>query len=348
MADSFTHGYALLVGVGADLPETVKDATAIRDLLINPKRAAFPQDNVTLLSEQSATRQNILDGFDRLAARVSADAEATALVYYSGHGGQFERAHEPTQYFLCPYGYDPVQMDATALSGGEFTSKIQALTAKKLIVLLDCCHAGGLPALKGDARFTKGAAPPTLLQAMESGSGNVVVASSRSDELSLGGTPNSVFTAVLLEALSGKAARTADGFARVLDVLSYVFAQVPERAKPFPQHPFVNKISALSENFALCYYAGGAKSAPEVPLTAAAPVTSGWAKFKLESERDALMPAYRLRQSKIAFLQKNLAIEAGSAVQFQLEQQILEEQTKLAQMEQRLDEIEQALKELGG
>jgi hypothetical protein len=32
----FTNGYALLIGVGADLPITVKDATALRDVLINP------------------------------------------------------------------------------------------------------------------------------------------------------------------------------------------------------------------------------------------------------------------------------------------------------------------------
>lgn len=348
MAEQFTHGYGLLVGVGADLPETVKDATAVSTLLTNPNRAAFPQEQVQLLSEQSATRQKILDQFDQLAARVNADPDATALIYYSGHGGQFERGNAPTEYFLCPYGYDPSQMETTALSGAEFTGKVQALNAKKLIVLLDCCHAGGLPNFKGDLKFVKGAAPPSLLQAMERGSGHVVVASSRSDELSLGGTPNSVFTAVLLEALSGKATRTADGFARVLDVLSYIFDQVPQRAAPFPQHPFVNKIADLSENFALCYYAGGAKSAPEVPLTAVAPVISGWAKFKLESERHALMPAYQLRQQKIAFLQKDLAIEAGSAIKFQLEQQVLEEQTQLAQMAQRLDEIDQALKALGG
>ncbi|MEH2457552.1 hypothetical protein [Nostoc sp.] len=35
---TFTNGYALLIGVGADLPVTVKDATAIRDILIDGDR----------------------------------------------------------------------------------------------------------------------------------------------------------------------------------------------------------------------------------------------------------------------------------------------------------------------
>ncbi|MEH1971552.1 MULTISPECIES: hypothetical protein [unclassified Nostoc] len=36
---TFTNGYALLIGVGADLPVTVKDATAIEVILIDGDRA---------------------------------------------------------------------------------------------------------------------------------------------------------------------------------------------------------------------------------------------------------------------------------------------------------------------
>ncbi|MEH2317870.1 hypothetical protein [Nostoc sp.] len=38
---TLTNGYALLIGVGADLPVTVKDATAIQDILIDSDRAAY-------------------------------------------------------------------------------------------------------------------------------------------------------------------------------------------------------------------------------------------------------------------------------------------------------------------
>jgi hypothetical protein len=40
MSESFPHGYAVVVGVGADLPMTVPDATAIADLLRDPARCA--------------------------------------------------------------------------------------------------------------------------------------------------------------------------------------------------------------------------------------------------------------------------------------------------------------------
>ncbi len=38
---TFDHGYALLVGVGADLPATVKDALRVGSLLGDPCAAAI-------------------------------------------------------------------------------------------------------------------------------------------------------------------------------------------------------------------------------------------------------------------------------------------------------------------
>ena len=351
MGDVFNHGYALLVGVGGNLPVTVKDAQSIHDVLVDSQHAAYPADHVTLLHEGAATHDNILNEFDQFIKQVNADPHATALVYYSGHGGDFKRANQPTEYFLVPRDYDPVQFDQTALKGTLFTEKISALNAQKLIVMLDCCHAAGVPAVKDlTSEFTQGAAPPTLLQAMEQGSGQVVIASSRSDESSyaaVNGGVNSVFTEVLLEALAGRAAREADGFARVLDVIAYLFAEVPARS-PVAQHPFVNKIAGLSENFALCYYAGGAKDAPGMPAAAAhrAPVST-WQRFKLESERDSLMAGYNIRRQKISYLEKGTAILADSAFKFQVEQELLQERLKVDDMEKQLDDINNALQKLG-
>ncbi|MEH2120662.1 caspase family protein [Nostoc sp.] len=99
---TFTNGYALLIGVGADLPVTVLDATALKDILIDPSRAAYPPEQVTLLTETSATRQNILAAFDEIIAQVNQNPDATVIIYYSGHGGRIQRTNE---YFLVPFGY---------------------------------------------------------------------------------------------------------------------------------------------------------------------------------------------------------------------------------------------------
>jgi hypothetical protein len=45
---TFVDGYALLIGVGADLPVTVQDASALRDVLVDPSRAAYPPAQVMI------------------------------------------------------------------------------------------------------------------------------------------------------------------------------------------------------------------------------------------------------------------------------------------------------------
>ena len=145
---SFTHGYALLIGVGNDLPMTVKDATVLHDLLINPARAGYPTTQAILLTENETRRENILAAFDHLIQQVDDDPEATVIVYFSGHGGVIRAPDQVSEYFLVPYDYDPNHYKSTTISDREFTTKIEAIKARKLVVVLDCCHAGGIPLLK--------------------------------------------------------------------------------------------------------------------------------------------------------------------------------------------------------
>ena len=258
----FKNGYALMVGVGADLSVTIKDATAIRDILIDSQRCAYPVNQVRLLTEEKASRQNILDSLDRLATQVSVETEATVVVYFSGHGGMMPEFH------LVPNGYDPQNFAGTAISGAEFTEKLRAIKAKKLLVLLDCCHAGGMAAVKAPG-FVKAPIPPEMESILSAGSGRVVIASSRKDEFSYTGTPYSVFTQALLEALAGYGASEQDGYAYLTDVALYVGRMVPNRTND-RQHPILKLAGA--DNFAIAYYAGGAKSPIPLEIAFANPI----------------------------------------------------------------------------
>lgn len=342
----FTNGYALLIGVGADLPVTVKDATALKNVLIDPNRAAYPPEQVTLLTETSATRQNILAAFDQIITQVDQNPNATAIIYYSGHGGNTQKNNE---YFLVPYGYNSSQRAETAISGLEFTQKIEAIAARKLVVLLDCCHAGGVPVLKDlGETFVKSPVPPELLNVLQTGSGRVVVASSRESEGSyiLPNAPYSIFTECLLEALQGKASVNKDGYARILDVLVYLFDQVPKRASG-PQHPFVNKVFELADNFPLCYYAGGSKFLPGETATIETSSTStkltAGQRRRLEQKLDALQAEWDLLSKKVKKMREALVIEAGTAVKFQLEQQLFNEEADLAHLSNEMEQIESTL-----
>ncbi|MEH2038612.1 caspase family protein [Nostoc sp.] len=341
---TFTNGFALLIGVGADLPVTVKDATALKNVLIDTNRAAYPPEQVILLTETSATRQNILATFDQIITQVNQNPDATVIIYYSGHGGHIQKNNE---YFLVPYGYNPSQRAETAISDLEFTQKIEAITARKLVVLLDCCHAGGVPALKEPGEiFVKSPVPPELLNVLGTGSGRVVVASSREDEYSYTGQLYSAFTDCLLEALQGKASVNKDGYARILDVLVYLFDQVPKRASG-PQHPFVNKVLDLGDNYPLCYYAGGSKFFPGETATIETSSTStnltAGQRRRLEQKLDALQAEWDLLSKKVKKMREALVIEAGTAVKFQLEQQLLNEEANLAHLTNEMEQIESTL-----
>jgi Caspase domain len=71
-------------------------------------------EQVTLLTETAATRCQILAAFDQLIEQIKQNPEATAIIYYSGHGGRIQSTHE---YFLVPYGYNPCPKFPSSLGG---------------------------------------------------------------------------------------------------------------------------------------------------------------------------------------------------------------------------------------
>jgi hypothetical protein len=103
----------------------------------------------------------------------------------------------------------------------------------------------------------------------------------------------------------------------------------------------------LGDNFPLCYYAGGSKAiAGERPISEPrllAPGLTQGQRRRLEQERDDLQTEWDLRREKVKRMKVDLAIEAGTAIKFQLEQQLLIEERELAQLGQKLDSLESVL-----
>lgn len=260
MSPSFKAGHALLIGVGADLPFTINDAKGVADILKDPGRCAYPPGQVELLAGESARRQAVLDALDRLAKSV--DESSTVMIYFSGHG---YRAITPIgeAYFLIPFGVQMEHLKDTAINGSEFASRLQAIKSKKLLLLLDCCHAGGLGLAKG-LEVVKSPLPPEALEILRQGKGRVIIASCKDTELSYGGSPYSAFTLALIEALSGLGASKKDGFVRAADLAMYAREKVPGRTNG-KQHPILHFEEA--DNFEIAYYAGGETELKGLPFT---------------------------------------------------------------------------------
>jgi len=257
------NAHALLIGVGSDLPVTVSDATAIASILKDPNKAAYNKDNVVLLTEQEATRQNVLEALEDLTKKVSLVEDATVIVYYSGHGGIYNDDGDlEGNYYLLTNGYDANRRSETMILGTEFSELLDKIKAKKLLVMLDCCHAAGMlgtkPLMKSvsnDQNITN--SNIELLGMLQTGEGRVFISSCDDDEQSviLPGAKNSLFTEVVIDALSGKASTDSDeAYVRVIELLYYVLMQVTKRIKEFNhiQRPIINKADNLSPDYYLC------------------------------------------------------------------------------------------------
>jgi hypothetical protein len=313
----------LIVGVGADLPTTVDDATALAALLRDPARAAYREENVALLTGGAATRDGILAAFSALGDRTLADPDATAIVFFSGHGAQIGPSEDLARYYFLPNGYDPADLARTCLSEQEVSRAIAALHPRRLLALFDCCHAAAIPLPKSAPVFAEPALPVGAFDDLGRGEGRVILSSCRAGERSYAAKPYSLFTACLLEALEGKAPAHL-GLARVLEVASYVLREVPLRHPE--QHPFLNRAEDLTESFPLCRVPRDAPpSSPGVAAGAEkgpAPAVPEWKRQMLQRKIEAHLAAYETSLRRLEKLRVAHASAADAALRFQYEHDI--------------------------
>ncbi len=258
---TLNNAHALVVGIAAyqrlnRLPPIVlKDARDIRDVLIDPQRCGYRPDNVRLLLDGEATQTALRQAFADLVARC--DEDSTVFIYISSHGGRIESGPYAGEYLLpvdAIYASDQ-SIARTAVSGAEFTEALRAIPARKVVVVFDCCHAGGIGQPKDAAApaITVGL-PESYYDALKVGRGRAILASSRSAELSwvLSGAENSLFTRHLLAGLRGGIA-SDDGLIRIFDLFEYIQPKVTGDQPN--QHPVFK--AELEENFPVALYLGG-------------------------------------------------------------------------------------------
>lgn len=262
------NAQALIVGIANyqqinRLPATVlQDARDVHALLVDPQHCGYAPENVQLLLDEAATLAALRQALAELAKRT--DADGTVLIYMSMHGGRIADGAAAGEYLLPVDAAlqtleDGRQLDpATALASAEFSAALRALPARKVVVIFDCCHAGGIGQAKGAEAAFKSGLSDALYAALAAGRGRAILASSRGDELSwiLPGDANSLFTKHLLAGLAG-AIPSPDGLIRIFDLFEYLQPKVTaDRAN---QHPVFK--AELEENFAVALALAGSKTA---------------------------------------------------------------------------------------
>lgn len=234
----FENAFALVVGIaeysGVQRLPKVDDAKDFAALLRDKELCGYEYDHVTILEEDKATKDAILDALDELAKE---PAKTVVLIYFSGHGALMKEGEHQGEQYLLPVGAifpTAAELHDSAISGEEFTKRLSeiAKSTEQLIVILDCCHSGSLVDLD---RFGKDATvekdlkvvTPGLsdgyLASIDSGNDRAVLAAAWKTEKAYVriGSRHGDFTHHLLEGLKG-AARGTRGMIRITDLYDYV------------------------------------------------------------------------------------------------------------------------------
>ncbi|HMT93186.1 caspase family protein [uncultured Thiothrix sp.] len=250
---SLSKNYSLIIGISAyqhikPLSASVtNDANSIHALITSGSLGLYGSANVQYLTDAEATGAAIRAALNKLATECLTDS--TVLIYFSGHGAQLLAGDQAGAYLLpvdVRYGSDE-ELANTAISGKEFSEALRQLRSRRVLVIFDCCHSGGIGETKSPyGTEVKAGLPDEYYKVLSKGWGRVIIASSRPNEVSYvyQGDKNSLFTKHLLEGLQGKALVTGH-YVRVFDLFSYLQPKVI--AEQPNQNPLIK--AEVEENF---------------------------------------------------------------------------------------------------
>lgn len=192
--------YMLVVGisnyqdVNLRLGLPAKDAGDFAALIKGQEGKTYNHVTIKTLLNADATKTNILDAFDWMAARTF-NKEDVVMIYFAGHGVNDNN----NVYYMLPFDANIEKLRSSSVNFEELRQTIAGIKAK-VLVFLDACHSGNI---QGNSLYING-----LVNMLSgSGTGAITFTSSTGKELSYEKAEwnNGAFTKALLEGLNGKA-----------------------------------------------------------------------------------------------------------------------------------------------
>jgi hypothetical protein len=219
------------------------DAKVIFDLMIDPDCGMFPKDNVRLLLNEEATREGVWRALSSL--RRSAGENDTVWVYYAGHA-----APEESNLYWVTHDADVDDLYGTGLSNDQISKVLNDIRSKRLVVLLDCCHAAATATQKNPTRAVLTAEE---VFACYKGHGRITLSSSDGKEKSveLGDVGHGAFTYFLEKGLRGEADADGDGVVTADELWKYLRAKVVDASQRVGNAQTPVLIGEMRHDFAL-------------------------------------------------------------------------------------------------
>ena len=197
--------YVLAVGVSRYAnPEyylglAAKDATDFAAVLSQQKGRLYADVKMKLLTDDKATKDEVLDGLEWLKREVT--ARDVGVVFLAGHGINDNTG----AYYFLPHNADTNRLMRTGVPQADIKSTLNTLAGKALF-FVDTCHAGNALGT-AKTRSTSSVTDALVNELASAENGVVVFAASTGRQLSQEDSAwgNGAFTKALVEGLSGRA-----------------------------------------------------------------------------------------------------------------------------------------------
>jgi len=230
-ASTYAARHALVIGIDQyedpafpDLKHAVADAEAMARILV--EKFAFPKDRVLLIRNQDASIGPLRRALEVWVCEKQVQSEDLLVVFFAGHGVTRDLSTGRELGYLVPadgrrdpggeYAWD------TLLSMRNIADASETIPAKHVLFILDCCF-GGLAIDRSS---------PPIAAGLRQRARQVLTAGSRDQVVDDGGGEgHSVFTAALIEALSGKADTDGDQVITFGELFNHVAYRVELETK---------------------------------------------------------------------------------------------------------------------
>jgi tetratricopeptide (TPR) repeat protein len=231
--------WAVVVGVShyknpkMNLKYADKDAQDFYAFLKSPSGGSLSDDHITLLTNEKATRGNIIKALNEKFYRAFEDD--IVILFIASHGQPDPVGNEV--YFLS-HDAESDNLGGTAVSQIDIEKVFQRTRAKKKLWIADACHSGGAGL---QVRADQSALTNKLLSEIANSShGMAMFTASSSSEYSYEnekwGGGHGVFTYNLIKGLRGEADMNKNNMVELRELYEYVYRGVSSETNG-QQHP---------------------------------------------------------------------------------------------------------------
>ena len=205
----YSESWALIIGINSyqnvdPLAYAVDDAEAVNDILI--RKYGFKEENIRLITDDEATKDNIMNGFQEIL--LGAEEKDRIVVFYAGHGATYPLPDGGDMGYLIPVEGDASKekIFLTSISMSTMEELANMSAAKHILYLVDACYGG----LTLNTRGLGTEQTPEYLKKMTKEKGRQVITAGGKDEevMEKAEWGHSAFTKNLLKGLENELADT--------------------------------------------------------------------------------------------------------------------------------------------